>query len=504
MSPSAKTECSTPMEFPFLRGSSVEATFDAGDVVSDPGLLLIREFDERVGFTSAIARVLPDPRNPFYIRHPQVELLRQRLYQIIAGYEDCNDATVLRHDSIFKMIAGRGPKDAPAASQPTLSRLENRVHGDVLREINEQLVRQFIATRAEVPEEIVLDVDSTNVDTHGLQQLTFFNAYYDEHVYHPVLVHDAKTGYALAVVLRPGNVGGASEVLTTLSYVVPKVRAAFPKVRLSFRADSGFCERYLLDWLEDEGIRCTVGIGVNKVLERLSADFVKSVEKRYADTHEPLKTYTSVQYKADKWDQARRVVVKCEVTVLGTNVRYVVTSRCGRSRDVYVWYTERGGTSEHYIGELKNGFEGDRLSCRKFEANFFRLLEHTAAYNLMVLFREQIGVPEIARAASFFSPAVDSRAGWGLFRPRTLNVREKSPTGRGQKSREVTPRRMKNTGDKTKMVCPKRIERQFDSNMTLELAVILGVDTDVVHPRALVTRGAAGLPALFMRSPGSA
>lgn len=399
MSRSAATECSTELSFPFFKEWPLVAKFDAGDVVTDPGLLLIREFDERIGFTPSIAKLIPDPRNVFYVTHSQVDILRQRLYQIIAGYEDCNDAKVLRHDSIFKAISGRPPDGAPLASQPTLSRFENRVHGDALREINMQFTRIFIQTRAEPPDEIILDVDSTNVDAHGLQQLTFFNAYYDEHIYHPVLVHDAKTGCTLAVVLRPGNVGGASEVLMTLSYVVPMLRAAFPHVRLSFRADSGFCEPYTLDWLEDEEIRYTVGIGVNKVLERLSAAFVKSIEEHYASTRQPQKTYTSMRYKADKWRGARRVVVKCEVTALGTNVRYVVTTRAGRSQDVYVWYTQRGGTSERYIGELKNGLQGDRLSCRKFDANFFRLIEHTAAYNLMVLFREQTRVPEIEHAS---------------------------------------------------------------------------------------------------------
>lgn len=395
----AATECSTQIVFPFFKEHPLVANFDAGDVVTDPGLLLVREFDERIGFTPAIAKVIPDPRNPFYIAHPQEEILRQRLYQIIAGYEDCNDAKVLRHDSIFKAVAGRMPDGAPLASQPTLSRFENRVHADVLREINVQFTRIFIQTRPEPPDEIILDVDSTNANAHGLQQLTFFNAYFDERIYHPLLVHDAKTGMTLAVVLRPGNVGGAAELLATLSYVVPMLKGAFPRARLSFRADAGFCEPYTLDWLQDEEIRYTVGIGTNKVLEALSANFVHATEKGYEYTRQPQKTYSSVRYKADKWRSPRRVVVKCEVTALGTNVRYVVTTRGGRSEDVYVWYTQRGGTSERYIGELKNGFEGDRLSCRKFDANFFRLLEHTAAYNLMVLFREQVRVPEIEHAS---------------------------------------------------------------------------------------------------------
>lgn len=398
MSRSAGTQCSRQLPFPFFQKAELVATSDAGDVVTDPGLLLIREFDERLGFTAALAKHLPDPRDPFRLRHSTQELFRQRLYQIVAGYEDCNDATVLRHDSVFKAIAGRAPSDPPLASQPTLSRFENGVHHDILREINEQFVRQFIQSRTQPPEEIILDVDSTDADTYGMQQLTFFSAYYNQYIYHPLLVHDAQTGYTLSVVLRPGNVGGASELLLALSYIVPLLRAAWPNVKLSFRADSGFCEPNVLAWLEDERIRYTVGIGSNSVLDEHSANFVQATEKAYEYTHQPQKSYASLQYAAGKWSHKRRIVVKCEVTALGTNVRYVVTTLGGTSRHVYEWYIQRGGTSEDYIEELKNGFEGDRLSCRKFDANFFRLLEHTAAYNLIVLFRERICVPEIQRA----------------------------------------------------------------------------------------------------------
>jgi len=398
MSRSAATECNTQLAFPFFKKLDLVTTFDAGDVVTDPGLLLVREFDERIGFTPALAKLLPDPRHPFRLQHSSQELFRQRVYQIIAGYEDCNDATELRHDSVFKAIAGRAPQDAPLASQPTLSRFENRVHGDILREINEQFVRIFIENHPEPPQEIILDVDSTNVDTHGMQQLTFFNTYYDGYVYHPLLLHDAKTGYTLGVVLRPGNAAGARELLRALGTIVPLLRAAWPKVRLLFRADSGFCDPDVFNWVEAQQIGYTVGIGPNSRLEKVSANFVHATEKGYDYTRQPQKSYASIRYKAGKWDSDRRVVVKCEVTALGTNVRYVVTTRGGRSQNVYEWYTQRGGTSEDAIEQLKNGFQGDRLSCRTFDANFFRLLEHTAAYNLMILFREKTQVSEIQHA----------------------------------------------------------------------------------------------------------
>jgi hypothetical protein len=184
------TRCSTQLEFPFFNKARLVATFDAGDVVTDPGLLLVRELDERIHFTPSLAQLIPDFRNPFCVRHSNTVLFRQRIRQIIAGYEACNDASLLRHNSIFKAVAGRSPAGDPLASQPTLSRLENRVHGDILHEINEQFVRKFIETRSEPPEEIVFGIDSTDAETYGVQQLAFFNACYDGYVYHPLLVHE--------------------------------------------------------------------------------------------------------------------------------------------------------------------------------------------------------------------------------------------------------------------------------------------------------------------------
>jgi len=180
--------------------------------------------------------------------------------------------------------------------------------------------------------------------------------------------------------------------------VVPMLRAAFPGLRIDFRADSSFAEPYLLNWLDDERIPYTVGIGSNSVLKALSENFVHAVEKSFEYTRQPQRSFSTFRYAAGTWDSPRRIIVKCEVTVLGTNVRYVVATRGGRSQALYEWYTQRGGTIENYIQQLKTGFEGDRLSCRRFDANQFRLLLHAAAYNLMIVFREQSGVPEIRRA----------------------------------------------------------------------------------------------------------
>jgi hypothetical protein len=393
------TQCTKQLVFPFFQKAKLTATFDGGSIVTDGGLLLVRQFDEKVRFTEALSRAVYDPRDPRLVLHSQAELLRQRVYQIIAGYEDANDATLLRHDPLFKAVVGRCPEDQALGSQPTLSRLENRVSLEAQMEIVETLVRLFIATRPEPLSEITLDVDPSEAQTYGQQEFTAFNAHYESHMYFPQFVCDAKTRFLLAAVLRPGHLSAPDGAIRLLSRIVQLLRAAWPGIKVSVRAHSHFAEPALLNWLEEEEIRYAVGMQQNKVLDRLSAPFVKSVEERFRVTGRPQRSFTTFAYKTLKtWARPRRVVAKVEVTPAGTNVRYVIAGRAGRSSEIYDWYVGRGGTIEDAIEQLKNAFEGDRMSCRKFQANAFRLLLHTAAYDLMVLSREGIAVPELADA----------------------------------------------------------------------------------------------------------
>lgn len=394
------THCNTRLAFPFFKKSELVATFNGGQITSDAGLLVLRQFDEQIAFTQAFSDLIFDPRNPFFIAHPQVELIRQRLYQIVAGYEDANDAKLLRHDPTFKLIAGRKPSADPLASQPTLCRLENRIGSDVCAELMEFFVRTFIRTRSAPPDRITLEIDPTCSPTYGkLQQLTFFNAHYDTYMYFPNFICEADSGFILAPLLRAGNCLGLTGTLPLLVRVVQMIRQAWPHVRIYFRADSEFAVPELLDWLEDKSIPYTIGIRPNDALKALSDDFVKRVQADFQRSGKPQRAFCSFRYQTkDSWPHPRRIIAKVEVTDEGTNVRYIVVTRGGRSANLYDWYVLRGGTIENVIEQLKNGFGGDRLSCVRFQANWFRLILHVAAYNLMLLLRQSVQVPEIKTA----------------------------------------------------------------------------------------------------------
>jgi len=389
----------TQLTFPFFQHAKLTATFDGGAITSDGGLPLVREFDERIGLSHRISELIYDPRDPRFVLHDQALLLRQRLYQIIAGYEDANDANRLRQDPVFKAVVGRNPEALDLGSQPTFSRLENRVDASTLEALNDELVDTFIRTRKEPQSEITLDIDPSEARTYGQQEFAFFNAHYDNYMYFPQFVCDAKTRFLLAAVLRPGNVTAHKGAVHLLLRIVQRLRAAWPKIRIYVRADSHFAEPHLLNWLEEESIACTIGLQGNEVLERLTQSFVREVEARFEATKQPQRSFSSLTYQTQKtWPHPRRVIVKVEVGPLGTNVRYVIATKAGSSEALYDWYTERGGTIEDALDQLKNGYEGDRMSCQRFQANAFRLFLHTAAYNLMLLFRERIQLPELASA----------------------------------------------------------------------------------------------------------
>jgi hypothetical protein len=379
-------ECHSRFGFAFQR--KLTAAFDGGEITTEAGLLLVREFDERLGLTAALRAAVADERDRRYVTHDVLTLLRQRVYQIVAGYEDANDATTLRHDPALQSAVHR--LGTPLASQPTLSRLENAVEWDTIRRLG-TVLRQWFTRHAvshrEPPAEVILDLDSTDDPTHGQQQLSFFNGHYDEHMYHPLLVF--ADGYLLGARLRPGDVGGATHAWPLLEPIIAHLRAQLPTTGLALRADGGFCNPDLLDAAERAGLTYAIGMAPNPKLDAAVALHRVHAHVTYERTGRPVRWFTSVHYQTRSWARPRRVLAMIEHTAQGPNVRYVVTTRRGRAADIFHWYHQRG-QAENFIKELKRDLAADRLSCHAFRANAFRLLLHALAYDLLQLFRQRV------------------------------------------------------------------------------------------------------------------
>ena len=213
--------------------------FEAGRLSSDAGLLLLGQLDQRLGLTHALASVLQDQRDPKRTRHSMTDLLRQRIFQIAAGYEDQDDSDTLRSDPIFKLLLGRLPETGAAlASQPTMSRFENGVARRALYHLAEVLLEQFIRSYAQAPEGIVLDFDDTADLAHGGQEQARFNAHVGNTCFMPLHVYEGLSGRLILTILKPGVLKGI-ELLPIVRRLVERLRATWPGTEILFRADRG-------------------------------------------------------------------------------------------------------------------------------------------------------------------------------------------------------------------------------------------------------------------------
>lgn len=364
----------------------LDARFDLEALTSDGGLLWLEEADAALGISAAFARVIPEWRRRRG-RHSRLTLVRQRLYQIAAGYDDQNDATTLRHDPLLKHVCGRSPiTGRDLASQPTLSRLENAVGGRACYELAVALGQVYLAERERdgLPHHILLDLDSTDDPTHGQQEGTAYHGYFRQHMYHPLLIFDGDTDQLITAVLRPGNVHASHGIVAILTRVVRAIRGRWPGVAISLRADSGFAIPALYDYCEREGLTYTIGLVPNARLERIAAPLLEVALAQAETTGEKVRLLGQTTYQAGSWAISRRVVYKAEALAKGPNTRFVVTNRPASvtAQAVYDDYVDRG-EPENWIKDLKHHCFADRLSDHGFWANQFRLLLHAAAYWLL-------------------------------------------------------------------------------------------------------------------------
>ena len=354
----------------------------------------LRAFDERHHLTRDLAAASTIRARTTACAMTRWRCLRQRIYQIVAGYEDANDADRLRHDPMLQIVADQKLGDA-LGSQPTLSRWENAPSARELVHFNDRLCEQFIrlcGDQVRQRGEILLDLDSTDDPTHGQQQLSFFNGAYGQHMYHPMLIFERHTGCLLAARLRPGNASSHARIVPMLLRLVPRLQSAFPGVKIKLRGDAGFALPLLYKFCEFFGIEYALGIPANCVFKRRAEPRQKQLKRRYRRTQLPQRSFSSFRHRARSWPRQRRICYKAEHTATGTNLRFVITNCAGRASQVFAFYNDRG-ECENRIEEFKNGFRADRLSCHRFLANAFRLLLHAAAYNLVNLFRLQLPQP---------------------------------------------------------------------------------------------------------------
>ena len=371
---------------------SVVCSFTAPDLSSNGGLLLLSQVEKKCAFLSKLASLISDWRNPDFVVHSMDELVKQRVMQIAAGFEDADDCDRLRKDSALKMSVGLTPNSYDLASQPTMTRLENHVSHKELYAIGDLFIENYLDSYESAPASVTIDLDDTNSNTYGAQQLTLFNDYYGEYCYMPLLAFDAATGRLVLPMLRPGRVNKRVNVNGLMRRLVIKLRKRWPKTKIIIRGDGQFCSHEFMTWANTQkDVFFITGMSANSVLLGRVSGLADHAKFLYKKDGQKVKLYTRFLYRAQSWKTMQYVIAKVEYSEMGLNIRFIVTNiTCARAKELYEnGYCQRGNC-ELYIKELKTYLKADRMSCNSFSANQFRLFLHSAAYVLILQAKEQL------------------------------------------------------------------------------------------------------------------
>ncbi len=364
-----------------VKGRRVRVDFKGGEVTSDAGLLLIREVDRRLGLTEQAARQLVDKRQKGKVRHEMLAMIRQRVYGLVAGYEDLNDFDTLRRDPLLQTVTGR---TEALASAPTLCRFENGQDRRAAFALNELLVEQFIGSFAEEPEEIILDFDATDNPVHGLQEGRFFHGYYDHYCFLPLYVFCGDQ--LLVAYLRPSKIDASKHAGAILKLLVKRIRQSWPHTRIIWRADSGFCRDRILSWCERNEVYFIVGTARHARLQQAARQLQEQAKQWFEGSGKKQRLFQHFEYGAKSWRRQRLIIHKAEHTAQGSNPRFVVTNLPGDPQELYDKVYCGRGEMENRIKEQMQLFS-ERTSAHKWWANQWRLLLSGLAYTLMEALR---------------------------------------------------------------------------------------------------------------------
>ena len=385
-----------------VEGKPLTATFDAGRLSSDGGVIVLREIAERLDLAGTITGPLRDDRDPARVRHSYAEMAMARMVMIAAGYEDCDDVDALRSDPALKIAVGRAPDSgADLMSQPTLSRLENLPDWRALARIGLGQIDLYCRSFARPPQRIVLDIDDTDDPVHGQQELALFNAHYDCTCFQPIHIFDGLSGKPILSLLRPGKRPSGEEVAKVLRHVIRRIRKHWPHVEILVRGDSHYCSEPALALLE--AMRCDyiIGFAINSKLLEIAAPWRTQCDTRRSKMKPTVRRFHQLPYRAREWSRSRKLVARVEATPMGTDVRFIVTNLEGRGKTLYEKVFCARGNAENLIKDMKRWTRSDKTACSRWQANQFRLFLHMGAYWLLHALRRAAPKRSRWRGATF-------------------------------------------------------------------------------------------------------
>lgn len=387
---------------------------------ADAGALLLREAFSRLGMEEFFTDKLADPRCQELITHPQIELLRAHLLLLAQGWQDQDDADLLRHDPVMRLAVsqrrGTGPLQSPAegeripdglASQPTLSRLVRVLSSSKQRAVLRQALlelaaRRIVSLRGHRLRYVTLDIDSLPIEVHGQQEGSSFNGHYGVRCYHPLVAMIGETGDLIDARLREGNVHTAEGALEFILPLLDRLESELCQVA-SVRMDAGFPEDKLLSALEEREVGYVARIRKNERLKHLAEPFLQPLGQPSGP--EPTLAFHELSYQAEKWSAPRRIVLVLQQQAgeLFPEYFFLLTNWSAEQRPAVslLELYRRRGKAEGHFGELmsvlrpalsstrrsKSHYRGEEPKKRypsldPFAANEVKLLLNALAYNL--------------------------------------------------------------------------------------------------------------------------
>ena len=379
----------------------IKVNFNGGDLSSDGGLLLVKEFAAKVGLIRLVKQLFKTNDHASFRLHTDADNLLQMIYQIIAAYFEDDCADELTYDPVMTAILGKGA----LASQPTLSRFWNRMDENTLVQFDEisRRMRQIVYSIKQ-PEHMLFDLDSTLLNTYGSQEGEGFNYHYQAHGYHPLLCYDGLNGDLLKVELRDGTQYCSRDADRFMIPLMQEYRENYPSMPLYLRGDSGFASPDLYEACEESDCKYAIRLKQNGTLVKLASDADEALYR--ATKHNQIDyavEYGEFSYQAGSWSKPRRVCFKIEKPYgqLIHMYTFIVTTMEAEPYQVIRFYCGRG-KMENFIKEGKSGFDFSAVSSSSKAVNANRLQAHALAYNLFNWFRR------LALAASMRKQRVDT------------------------------------------------------------------------------------------------
>ena len=385
-SPKHKIQKRRPMnsvhESTLKSNTQIKINFDGGDLSSDGGLLLVKEFIHKLGFDKLFRKMFQTNDTALFRIHTDVDNLLQSIYLTIAGYFEDDRSDDLNNDPVLLACLEK----EKLASQPTVSRFFNRMDDTTLTQFEniQKEMRNIVYHHEHYPDLLIFDLDSTLLPTYGNQEGEAWNHHYQADGYHPLLCFDGVTGDLIKMTLRDGTDYSCNGVGEFLEPVLEEFKEKYPSTNMVVRGDSGFATPELYDLCEKYGAEYTVRLKNNPVLFEQAKPIL---DEFFLNIHDNLVDYAvsygEFIYQANTWSHPRRVVCKIEKPANSIVLKYtfVVTTRNDIPERCIEFYCERGNM-ENFIKEGKDGFDFSGVSSQSKIVNANRLAIAGIAYNI--------------------------------------------------------------------------------------------------------------------------